>query len=362
MAFSQIQIHSLHYDPKAPISRFLRVCEKLYRWAVCLRLWAYQNQILKTHRLSVPVISVGNLTTGGTGKTPVVIALAKVLESKGLKVAVLTRGYHSEVDVEMHEADDPRFGDEPYLIQQHLSRKSKVYVGKNRVTTGQHVEQIFRPDVVLLDDGFQYLNLHRDLNILLVDGEHGFGNHHLLPSGPLREPLSSVYRADWVLFTKHVDTEEQAKIKDLLETLNTSQTLKFDYCPFAVTALILVKTQKTEPFEALHGKHVFLLSGIAQPQSFETMVKANIPECVILNHFIFPDHYVYPTESLKSVEESMRGDPKALLLTTEKDWVKLKHKLSPQLHERTRLLRVEPQFDWEPLLESVLPALKVAHV
>src|SRR5262249_53676603 len=109
-----------------------------------------------------------------------------------------------------HPADSPRYGDEPFLIQQHL-KQGKVFVGKDRVRSGQRVIADFHPDVLLLDDGFQHVRLHRDLNILLVEGEQGFGNGYLLPAGPLREPVTALYRADWIFFTKSDPTQFRNK-------------------------------------------------------------------------------------------------------------------------------------------------------
>ncbi len=362
MLIPKIKINSFHYDdPEKTISGanaiWFRVAETLYRQAIKWWLKFYKLNWLKTHRLPVPVISIGNLTTGGTGKTPIVIAMAQFLEAHGMKVAVLSRGYGSQTDVTFHEADKPQYGDEPYLIQQSLKKRSKVYIGKDRVYTGQMAMTVFRPDIILLDDGFQHLRLHRDLDILLVDGSRGFGNGHLLPVGPLREPISSLQRASHILLTKDIAPETQETLQ------NTLNHLKLDHipvstCPFESLGFFSALSRTDQP-EALSGESpIILLSGIAQPADFEAMVKRHY-EGDILAHFKFTDHQIYDDSLLEPVIQRLKEDPTADLVTTEKDWVKLKEILPRRYHPRVWLLKIKPIFDWEPLLTPFLPVKKV---
>ena len=163
-----------------------------YGWAVRLRVFFYSLNLFNTKRLPCPVISIGNLTLGGTGKTPLVMALAQGLRERGISVAILSRGYKGKKTSRPLVSDGMRVflspeesGDEPFLIAQTL-KGITVLIGKNRLINGQTALRQFNVTGLLLDDGYQYLQLHRDLNILLIDSQIGFGDHHLVPRGILR--------------------------------------------------------------------------------------------------------------------------------------------------------------------------------
>ena len=179
-----------------------------YGWAVRIKALLYHLGIKRSKHLPCPVISVGNLTVGGTGKTPLVMALAKGLTQRGVRVAILTRGYKRRKASGTVASDGQSIllspqesGDEPTLMSQTL-RDIPVLVGKDRAATGQIALDRFHVDALLLDDGYQHLQLCRDLNILLIDSTLGFGDRYLLPRGILREPLSHLGRANLLLFTK----------------------------------------------------------------------------------------------------------------------------------------------------------------
>lgn len=351
-----IPIHSLHYGTsKKP--RFDLVCyEALYRIGVQARLWAYRHHVIPIRRLPVPVISIGNLTTGGTGKTPVTINLAQFLESRGLRVAVLSRGYAGRVRTNFHEADSPDYGDEPFLIQQQLAR-GKVFVGKDRVFTGNKAVQVFQPNVILMDDGFQYIRLHRDINILLVDADYGFGNGHLLPAGPLREPVAEIRRADRILLTRKNSSLYERSIREHLKQQNSQERIPVAYCPFRPTGLLRAATQYPAPLEYLHQKPIFLLSGIAQPNAYEAMIQESL-QAKLLEHFVFPDHHRYSPQDIAALVDKLQSHPDVPLVTTEKDWVKLAEIFPSELSQRTYLLRIRPIFDWTDLLAPIESLLK----
>ena len=182
---------------------------QVFKSFVLLRLLAYRKGWLKTNRVNTPVISVGNLTVGGTGKTPVVDLLVKELQRLQIQPAVLSRGYKRKDSssqqrlrfCEDSKIDPAFFGDEPYLLAQR-NPEVPVYVGSSRFITADLAEKQDHPDILLLDDAYQHLAIHRDLNLLLIDAEQGLGNRHLLPFGVLREPENQWKRADAVILTK----------------------------------------------------------------------------------------------------------------------------------------------------------------
>ncbi len=314
-----------------------------YEGAVRIRSFLYALQFLKTRTLSCPVISVGNITAGGTGKTPLVIALAKGLTAKGIPVAILSRGYKRTKTSEPVVSDGKTIflspeqsGDEPFLMAK-ACQGIPVLVGKNRFLTGQLALQRFGVKGVLLDDGYQYLPLYRDINILLIDSTIGFGDDHLLPRGILREPLSHLCRANLFLINR---AEEPAAYQPLEKKVHeicpSARIFHGDYEPVDLVG----PEEKQEKLDASKGKKVVALSGVANPDSFSSMLR----KCgmKVVSEAIFPDHHFYTTKDLSCIEEKAKGADG--VVTTEKDMVKLK-----QLnigHLPIRALRIEMKI-WE---------------
>jgi len=322
-----------------------------YGWAVELRSTLYASRLLKTARLPCPVISVGNITAGGAGKTPLVMALAEGLRDRGISVAILSRGYKGKrgsgqivSDGKTIYLSSEEAGDEPYLMATRL-RNTPVLIGKDRFTNGKMALQRFGNQGILLDDGFQHLQLHRDLNILLVDSTIGFGDHHLLPRGILREPLAHLRRADLFVLTKVEHPEACQPLESLIRKIHPSAPV-FHSC-YEATGFIGPHGE-WEDLPCLQGKKVLALSGIANPSSFLSLLK----KCgmKVIKEAIFPDHYRYSPKDIVAIEEEGKGVDS--IVTTEKDLVRLADLKTGRLP--IRALRIEMRIWEEVFLQEVV--------
>ena len=314
-----------------------------YGGVVRLRAFLYSAGVLETKRLPSPVISIGNMTVGGTGKTPLVMTLARGLMRRGIPVAILSRGYKGKNVSDPVVSDGQNIflppeesGDEPYLLSQSL-RGVPVLVGKDRFTNGQLALRRFTMKGFLLDDGFQHLPLHRDLNILLIDSRVGFGDRHLLPRGILREPLSQLRRAHLFLLTKTEHPEACQVLETELRQIHPSAPIFHSH--YEPVGLIGPKEEWEAP-HSLKGKKVFAFSGIANPDSFSSLLRKCGME--IVKEAIFPDHHRYTEKDLASIRENSRGTDR--VVTTEKDMLKLRNLDLANLS--LRALRIELKI-WE---------------
>ncbi len=293
-----------------------------YGGAVRARSLFYSLGLLKTKTLPCPVISIGNITVGGTGKTPLVMALAKGLMERETSVAILSRGYKGKriskpvvTDGRVILLSPEEAGDEPFLMAR-ACHGVPVLVGKDRFTNGRIALHEFNVKGLLLDDGYQHLSLHRNVNILLIDSHVGFGDHTLLPRGILREPLSHLRRADIFLLTKAENLQTvQPLEKEIHQILPSSPVFHSHYEPMS----LIGPNDAEEELDSLKGKKVLALSGIANPVYFSSMLRKCGAE--IIGETIFPDHHSYTPEDLSFIKEkSKRVD---CIVTTEKDMVKL---------------------------------------
>ncbi|MBI5970125.1 MAG: tetraacyldisaccharide 4'-kinase [Deltaproteobacteria bacterium] len=291
----------------------------IYGLVVRLRFFLYKAGVFKTKKLPCPVISVGNITVGGTGKTPVAIFIAELLSAKGKRVVILSRGYGRRAKGIAVVSDginvllDPgRAGDEPRLMAER-GKGIPVVVGACRYKAGLFIVDKFAPDVIILDDGFQHIALERNVNILLIASRDGLGNGYLIPRGVLREPAEGAGRADIVLI----------KGKGVIPyDMDASQHKKppvfnFTYKP---QCLVDLKSGKKTPLELIRGKDVVAVSGIAAPESFAATLKEL--DARITKSLTYPDHHDYAENDLRDIA-AVCG-PNGLIVTTEKDGVKLK--------------------------------------
>jgi tetraacyldisaccharide 4'-kinase len=312
----------------------------LYLWAVQLRLFLYRNRVFKERQLGCLVISIGNLTVGGTGKTPVVEKFARALQAGGRRVAILSRGYKS-IDTRKRRtllnrmlrdgADHPprlvsdgqrilldsaTSGDEPYMLASNL-RGVAVVVDKDRVKAGLHAIKELNVDTLLLDDGLQYLHLRHRLDIVLIDRQAPFGNEFLLPRGTLREPPGNLRRASYIFITK-CNGEPNDELVDRIRQYN--RTAEIIECAHKPLFLQHVYKDDHVPLTHLNGLYIGSLCGIAAPESFENGLRKLGAKIEISRHFA--DHHRYTEKELTSfLQRCVRRDVGAVI-TTEKDAVR----------------------------------------
>ena len=296
-----------------------------YGWVNSLRVYLYARNVFSTRSLSSKVVSVGNITLGGTGKTPFVILIAEMLRKKGLRVAVLSRGYKGNFQEPFRLVSDGKkvfmkpfqAGDEPFLLAEKL-KGIPVIVGQNRWRSGQFAIKNFQSEILILDDGFQHLPLKRDLNLLLIDSSSPFGNGYLFPRGALRESLSQMSRADAFILTKAGQGDNINKLKNYLtKSSKEIPIFQVEYIPDEVRML---GNKTSFPPEYLNGKRVLSFSGIAKPVSFQqTLLHLNAK---IVEFAAFPDHHQYRPKELEKLFKKARDLGVEALVTTEKDLVR----------------------------------------
>lgn len=300
-----------------------------YKIVARLRVHGYERGWFRRQRLPVPVISVGNLTVGGTGKTPFVIDLTTWLLAEGKRVAVLSRGYwRTSREAMMMVSDGTRVlatpqesGDEPYLIAQHCP-EAVVAVGADRYELGQWILERFPLDCVVLDDGFQHLGLHRDVDLLLVDATDTYGLDQVLPAGRLREPIEAARRATAIIVTR---AEKKPDIDRVMERLRSVLD------PLPMTAQVVFRAKDLRSVlpgagqlegKWYKGKTALLVSGIGHAPSFRTTAEQLGLE--ILEEVAYPDHHLYTNEEVTKVRMRAAQLNAELVVTTEKDASKLK--------------------------------------
>ena len=296
----------------------------LYSAAVKARSAGYQKRFLKTHRLSAPVISVGNITVGGTGKTPLAQWLAEHLADSGRKVCILTRGYRRQnarqqvvvSDGQQILSNVENAGDEAMMLAQSLLRKSAVVCNGDRVAAGTWAIEHLKSDVLLLDDGFQHRRLARDLDIVTIDTTNPFGNGRLLPTGILREPIKNLDRADCIVLTR--TSEETAELVDRLRQVTNapilqSRTVVKQFRRLDTTGVADHISEPTQPCAAF--------CGIGNPRAFfDHLRTAHLELC---HEAPFRDHHKYSQGDIDRVTQQAKDKGARGLITTAKDAVKL---------------------------------------
>jgi tetraacyldisaccharide 4'-kinase len=370
---------------RATLLRFvLRSLSVIYLAIVQLRLFLYRKRILKENQLGCLVISIGNLTVGGTGKTPVVEKFARELQRGGRKVAILSRGYKSidgrrkrglwerlsnraiekppriVSDGKRILLDSATSGDEPYMLAANLDQVA-VIVDKDRVKAGRHALKFFGVDTLLLDDGLQYLHLKHRLDIVLVDRQAPFGNEYLLPRGTLREPPQNLRRASYIFITKCNGEPNDQLIHRIRQYNRTAEIIE---CAHRPLYLRHVYRNERLPLDYLNGLYVGSLSGIAAPESFEEGLQKLGAKIEISRHFA--DHHRYTEKELTSFLQRCLKRDVAAVVTTEKDAVRfpfIDPLPVPIYYLRVEIEILSGQETWEQCVQRIcsLPQLAAAE-
>lgn len=295
----------------------------VYSGAMTVRNFAYQRHWLRVHRASVPVISLGNITTGGTGKTPMAAFLANWYVTHGFNPGLLSRGYHALEAVPAKDgstSDAPAIGNDEKRVLDRLCPNVPHIQQRDRVASAQTLIRDDGCDVILLDDGFQHRRLHRDLDLVLVDALQPWGYGHVLPRGLLREPLKGLARADLILITR-ADQATAAQRDELRAVLRRYRGT--DECvetAFRPTGLVDLRWE-THSLDSIKGENVLAFCGIGNPIGFRHTVESLTGACEQFQ--AFPDHHHYEKADLQKLEELADKCSATAVLTTQKDLVKI---------------------------------------
>ena len=296
-----------------------------YRLGYYLKSFLYRSGVVKPKKLTARVISIGNITLGGTGKTPLVIYLSQRLKEKKLKGAILTRGYKRKKKkltelTEENKNTTPwtEVGDEPYLLASRLY-DVPVVVSKERSASGVYAEEKYQSEILVLDDGFQHWKLSRDLDIVVIDATNPFGNSKLFPAGILREPLSSLKRADIFVLTK---TDQISNKENLIRVLRAyNQDAPVIESVYKIKSIESLLDHSLIEEKHVEGKKCLVFSGIGNPASFEKSLKLLNVE--VLKHHKFPDHFFYQKKDILNLEKESQKLGADFMITTEKDSVRI---------------------------------------
>jgi tetraacyldisaccharide 4'-kinase len=339
-----------------------------YRWVVAIRNFGYDKKIFKSQRFPIPVVSVGNLTAGGTGKTPTVDWICKFYQSLGKKVAIVSRGYKrqssglvlvSDGNVTFVSAADA--GDEPLMLARR-NPVAIVVVAAKRAEAVQFILDRFKtalPDVVILDDGFQHRQLHRNLDVVIINSESDVFTEKFLPLGKRREPTENLRRADAIVLSKVTkfslaDVIKQKVLRlDATKLVASSRIVINGFCSFA--------TGEPIPAETFLQTWGFAFSGIGEPQNFlDTLEYTGL----IIDHYKnFPDHHAYTAADIDFILDQTVRHQINVIITTEKDYYRLKAdetlfaklKNAPCFYLTIEFQVFEGEAELSKKLKSVLP-------
>ena len=316
----------------------------LYGLVSTIRNYLYNTSIFKPKHLPCKVISVGNITAGGSGKTPAVEFLAHYLKSIGKNVGIISRGYgrvSKDVVVVTDGITKPltweKYGDEAFLLSNKLD-DIPIIVGRSKYQAGLKMVNNFNIDVIIVDDGFQHRSLYRDLDIVLINSKDTLMTHRLIPLGLLREHLRNLKRADLLVFTK---TNIHDKNDYIFEKFNNTKTDKIK--SLVELSTVLKNKNNTEiKTSEVESQDVYLFSALGDNEGFKKSI--NKIGCNIVGHQIYPDHHRYEDYDLKNIQELADKNKAKFIITTEKDMVKIKDfKTSVDVYAVQMTLKFSPE-------------------
>ncbi|MFO7937423.1 MAG: tetraacyldisaccharide 4'-kinase [Kiritimatiellia bacterium] len=331
-----IQLPGADQNQPFPVRMLLGILKGIslaFKHVVLVRLFLYKERILHSYPLGCQVISVGNVTAGGTGKTPVVEIFARELHKRGRRVAILSRGYRKKElpwyrrfeekyqpprvvsDGDNILLDSEMGGDEPYMLASNLPGVV-VLVDKNRVKSGKYAIKRFKRDILILDDGLQYQKLKHHVDVVLVDKTNPFGNGNILPRGVLREPAKNLKRADFIFISKSDGQSEE--LRETIARLNPSADVI--ECCHMPRFLCNVYSDEKIQLDWLRGRRVASLSGIAVPQSFESSLRKLGAKLISFERYA--DHHRYQAQEIIDAINKAHKLGAEALITTEKDAVR----------------------------------------
>lgn len=330
----------------------------LFGFAVWVRNLLFDIGILRSVDVGVPVISIGNITAGGSGKTPMTIEVAKFFLQRGKKVAVVSRGYDRKSRGTVVVSDGIKIsagvssgGDETLLIAQQLPN-AIVIADERRVRGAKEAIEKFHADVIVLDDGFQHRYLKRVTDIVLFDNVHSPMETMLLPAGYRREPLRSLKRAHAVVVTKVNDAQQAARMLDDARVSYVPKKFSSSYAPVAVKSIF---ENVSYSINKVQGQSVVVVSGIAHPESFEAEI-GSLGGRISLK-FTFRDHHIYTREDALRILDAFRKNNADCILTTEKDAVKIsqfnRELAGIPVFALVMESRVHQQEEWKKFLSNV---------
>lgn len=334
----------------------------LYGAVTRARLMLYRTGTLATERIDAPVISVGNLTTGGTGKTPLVVWLARNLAEMGQKVCILTRGYgRANPSAQVLVSDGASVlasaregGDEPRLLAEMLAGQAVIISNANRASAARWARERFKSSVFILDDGFQHLSIARDLNLVLIDATNPFGGGHLLPRGRLREPLRGLARADALIITRANLASDIDGLRAELERLSEGRPVLLSVARTVRVRRLsesLMLDEKDAVPESL-PQPVAAFCALGNPQAFFTHLR--VDGQTLAHTKSFPDHHAYTQSEIDELSAEARRRGAQSLLTTAKDAVKLRGlRFEPPCY----VVEIDVAFDDEEKIVRMLKGL-----
>ncbi len=328
----------------------------LYGVVVRIRALFYWLHLLKVNKLPCAVISIGNITLGGTGKTPAVISVAKSLARSQKHPMVVSRGYGRKKESEVLAVSDGRSllvnarrgGDEPVLIASRLPG-IPVLVGSDRYQAALHGLRKFHANIVVLDDGFQHRRLRRTVDIVLVDATDPFGNGKLFPAGILREPITALKRAQAILITRSDQKVNSEELRTKIRRITSAPIFTSYHQPID---LVECSTGDVKSLAALRGARTFVFSGIARPSSFTALLSSLGANIVVKS--AYPDHYEYRKSDLAAIYEKAADARVNMIVTTEKDMVRFADLQADGIWALRIELAIQEREEWEQFLERLV--------